>query len=431
LGYDLQGEERFKNPFTSLIKEVKSTSEAYSGKIKMTQDLDNLLGSLHSDKSRLAFLNSIYIPGNVDVAGKILTMGEDSSVIEKEMAHAKKTGDTDRFKDMARKNIDYYVAHDFDILLRDIVIKWQDPELADYAINQMTSKSEEDRKLEGPLQYAAEIAQSFGKEEVAKQNLERLLALQEKDSEYKFPAGDTLKKLGRFSEAIDKYVESTKGRCSGFMGNALRIARENVPERVEEIAQIGFDAYEPETGFESIYVECAEILGKTEEAEKTLVKQSKKVKVKDSPRFYAGVVESLVKLGKNKEAEDLVRRVVKNEERAKKSDTYYSFDRSEELARLYHAIGETDAVKNIYVERIETGIREGHHPSNTVNDINKAINLTGDKATFMEKRLLLHEEQGEYEQASKLARELGNSGLAESYRTMHQMTSELKPQSTQ
>jgi tetratricopeptide (TPR) repeat protein len=387
------------------------------------EGLDNILTNLHSDKSKLAFLNKIYTPGNIEIADKILTMSEDSSVIEKEMAHAKKTEDTERFKDMARRYIDYCVTNDFNILLGDIVIKWQDPELAEYAISQMTSKSEEDRKLEDSLEYAAEIAQSFGKEEVAKQNLERLLALQERDAEYKFPAGDTLKKLGRFSEAIDKYVESAEGKCSGVMGNALRIAREKVPERVKEIAQIGFDAYEPETEFESIYVECAEILGKTEEVEKTLVKYSKKVKVKDSPGFYAGVVESLMKLGRNKEAKDLVRRVVKNEEKAKRCDSYYSFDRPEELARLYHAIGETDAVKNIYLERIETRIREGHHPSNAINDINKAIELTGDKATFMEKRFLLHEQQGEYEQASQLAEELGNSKLAESYKTMHQMVS--------
>ena len=57
----------------------------------------------------------------------------------------------------------------------------------------------------------------------------------------------------------------------------------------------------------------------------------------------------------------------------------------------------------------------------TEQDINKEIELTGDRTTFMEKRLLLHESQGEYEQASALAGELGKPELAEKYKQMHQM----------
>ena len=198
----------------------------------MQKELSSLLGNLHSDEARLVFLKSIYVPGNAEVADEILTMDpENFSILTIETEYARKVGDINRFRDIAKKDIDCYIRNDLNSLLQSIVVDWKDPELADYAIAQMTSKSEEDRKLEGPLQYAAEIAQSFGKEEVAKQNLERLLALQEKDAEYKFPAGDILKKLERYSEAIDKYVESAKGRCSGFMGDALRIARENVKER--------------------------------------------------------------------------------------------------------------------------------------------------------------------------------------------------------
>ncbi len=391
----------------------------------MSTKLNSILENLHSDEARLAFLTSIYVPGNTEVADRILNMREDSSVIGKEMAHAKKTGDISRFRYMAIKHIDYHIKHDYDILLRDMVINWQDPELADYVITQMTSKSEENRRLEGSLKYATEIAQSYGKKEVAKQNLERLLAIQEKDTKFKFPAGETLKKLGRFSEAIDKYVESAKGRCSGFMGDALNIAKEHVPKRVKEIAQIGFNAYEPKTGFENIYVECAEILGEIETAEEILVKRSKEVSVKNSPRSYARIVESLVKLGKNKEAKDLVRRVVKNEEKAKKSDTCYLFDRSEELARLYHAIGEINLIREIYNERIDTQIREGHHPSHALNNIKKVIKLTGD-TSFREKELGIYERQGEYQKATNLANELGKPELAQVYNTMYKRVQEIQ-----
>lgn len=392
----------------------------------MAEKLETIMRILHSDESRLAFLTSIYIPGNTEVADKILTINpENSFILENETAHAKSVGDINRFRDMAKRNIDWYVQNDCDILLQNKVINWQDSELADYAIELLTSKSKEGRRLEGSLRYAAEIAQSFGKKDVAKQNLEKFLALQERDAKYKFPAGDTLKKLGRFSEAIDKYVESAEGRCSGFMGDALQIARENVPERVKEIAQIGFDAYEPTTGFEEIYVECAEILGKTKKAEKILVKYSKSVKVKDAPRFYEGVIKSLVKLGRDQKAKNLVERVRRNEVEAKRSERYYDFDRSEELARLYHAVGEIDAVREIYKERINIRNREGHHPSNTLHDIKKAIELTG-YISFREEEFGVYERQKEYKKAANLANELGKPELAQMYNTMYEMVESVK-----
>jgi len=315
-------------------------------------------------------------------------------------------------------SIDYYITHGLDILLRGIVIKWQDPELADYTITQMTSKSEADRKLEYSLEHSAEIAQAFGRDDVARANLERLLALQERDSEYKFLVARTLEKLGRFNEAIDRYLD-----CDGYdwLGDAMKLAREHSPSRVSEVAQRGFDSFDVENGFAEFYVECATVLDRTGEAEKILVKYAKKVKVDASPRFYSGVVKSLVSLGQEKIARQLVERVAQHEEMVQASERYYGFDMPEEMAYLYHVIGETNAVRDIYIERIETRIRERHHPSNTEQDINKAIELTGDRTTFMEKRLLLHESQGEYEQASALAGELGKPELAEKYKQMHQM----------
>ncbi len=391
----------------------------------MTVQLDTLLENLHSDENRLRFLRSIYTPGNTKVADRILVLSEDSSVIEREVTHAKKAGDTDRFRDMGREYIDYCVTHGFDIQLRNIVIRWQDPELADYAIAQMTSKSETDRKLEDSFKYSAEIARAFGKEDVARANLERLLALQERDSKYKFPAAQTLKKLGRFDEAIDRYLA-----CGGYgeLGNAMDLAREHSSNRVSKVAQRGFDSFDVKNGFAEFYVGCAEVLGKTKDAEKVLVKYAKKVKVERSPRFYNDVVKALVSLGQEKVARKLVERVAQHGEQVKASEKYHKFDRSEEMAQLYHTIGETDAVRNIYTKRIETRIREGHHPSNTINDINKAIELTGDRITFMKKRLLLHEKQEEYEQASKLATELGKPELAENYMLMHQMVQSVQAQ---
>lgn len=76
--------------------------------IKMETQLDVLLENLHSDENRLRFLRGIYTPGNVEVAERILAISEDSSVIEDEMTHAKKAGDTDRFRSMAKKYIENF-----------------------------------------------------------------------------------------------------------------------------------------------------------------------------------------------------------------------------------------------------------------------------------------------------------------------------------
>lgn len=392
----------------------------------MTVQLDVLLENLHSDDSRLHFLRNVYTPGNTEVADRILAMSGDSSVIEKEIAHARQAGDVGRFRQMAKRHIDYHVRHDFDILLRAIVIGWQDPELADYAIQKMTSKPEDNRKLEEPLEYAAEIAQAFGKEEVARQQLERLVALQDRDSKYRFPAAQTLVKLGRFDEAIDRYLEECDGLA--WISDALKLAREHSPARVTEVAQRGFDQYKSGSGFEGLYVECARQVGQTRAAEKTLLRYAQTMKIDNPPSFYEKLVKALVQLNHVEEARQVVERVAQHEEQVKSSERRYEFDRPAELAILYHAIGQTDAVRNIYAERIDIRIREGYDHSNVINDINRAIELTGDRATFLEKRMLLHEKHGKYEQASKLAAELRKPKLAENYRQMHQMVISVKAQ---
>ncbi|MEA3229544.1 MAG: hypothetical protein U9P44_01390, partial [archaeon] len=307
----------------------------------MTQELDNILKYLSSTDAQLTFLRSIYVPGRIDVADEIILRSEDSSIIRKEIAHAKQACDYDRFRSLAKRYIDYHVSHDFDILLVGIVKEWQDSELADYTIEKMTSKPEKDRKLENPLEYSAEIAQAFGKEDVARDILERLLGLVERDSEYRFPAAQVLEKLGRFDEAIDRYLEAE------WVSDAFYLAKEQSPIRSVENAEVGFKNYKQDRGSAQFYVECAELLGKTGQAEKKLVRYAKKVNVVHSPRFYVGIVKSLVLLGQEAVASKFVEKVARHEEQARNSDRYYEFSRSVEMAELYHAVGETDAVRNI------------------------------------------------------------------------------------
>ena len=209
--------------------------------IKMVQELDAILDALPSEKVKLAFLKNIYLPGNEEVADSILAINkDDSSVFKQEMAYAKKTENCGRFVSLAKKYIDYYISHDYVILLKDIVIEWNNPELADYAIEEITLKPEDNRGLERPLEFAVEIAQAFGKNNKSIELLERLLALQERDSEYKSTAAKTLEKLGRFDDAIDKYLEEKSA-----VSDAFNLAEEHSPERLHEIANAEFSQYEP------------------------------------------------------------------------------------------------------------------------------------------------------------------------------------------
>ncbi len=351
-------------------------------------------------------------------------MAPNSRLLEKEIEQAKEADEKDRFVMLGRKYVDYYIANEFDILLIDIVKEWDNPALAEYAISRMSSVSNEKRRLESTLEYAADIATAFGKEEQAKQLLERLLEYELKNPEFKSPAARTLVKLGRYDRAIDRYM-----KCNdGYLENALSIAKEHCPDRMEEVARKGFKNFKDINWFAEFYVECAEILGKKEQARKNLVKKARKEKVDSSPRLYNALVASLMKLGEEGEAREFVYKVAENEARVKKESNYYDFNRPEELAGLFHLIGEVQEVKYIYMERIDVRIRENHHPSNTMKDIDAAVRLTGDES-FRKKKMRVFELQEEYDQAAALAMELGKDELAATYSRMQAMVNDARVES--
>ena len=119
----------------------------------------------------LTFLKKLYVPRNIDddsrkyVADKILSIDYDQSIVNSEMLFAKKAEDDVRFRDLAEKSIDHHVSHDFYRHLKYVIIKWEDPELADYAIEKMTSElSGDEKNLEDMLECCEDIAQAFGTE---------------------------------------------------------------------------------------------------------------------------------------------------------------------------------------------------------------------------------------------------------------------------
>lgn len=402
----------------------------------MTTQLENLLGILHFDRTKKKFLESVrtpgtYTPEHIEATDKLLSMEENWSFIRKEnlliireeILPAKEAGDNKRYIQMAKKSIDLNLKDNYDAIIMNDVIKWGDSELADYAIEQMISKLEKNKE---PKQYSFRpiigIAESFGKQEVATQYLERLLTIQEKDTEDHFSAADTLQKLGRFNEAIDRYVEIAKGDYPSFIKDALSVAEEHVPERVKEIAQKGFDSFDTNNLSWESYIKCAEKIGKTKEAKKTAIEYAQEVQIENSPGFYNNLVKSLMKFEKKDEAKGLVLKVAKSQEVAKNSNNYnyYCYEEAKEMAGLYNNIGETNFVKDIYDKRIDALIENGHNAIDIENEIKNVIKLTGD-LNFREKKLELYAREGEFRKASTLATKLGNYKLAESYETMNQM----------
>ena len=120
----------------------------------------------------LTFLEKLYVPNKIDndsriyVADKILSIDYDSSIVGSEILFAKKAEDDVRFRDLAKKSIDYDVLHDSYSHLKDIIIRWDDSELADYAIEKMTSIYNEGNVPENFLKSYCSIAEAFGKEEL-------------------------------------------------------------------------------------------------------------------------------------------------------------------------------------------------------------------------------------------------------------------------
>lgn len=387
----------------------------------MAPTLEVILKNLQSDKNRLAFLEKIYTPGNIEVADRILTMSPDSStILKREMAHAREQGQEDRFVAMGRKLVDYHVDNDFDILLSDIVVGWGNKPLADYAISRLFKKEKEDS-----LEYAAEIAMKFGREDEGRKLMERVFDVQMARSgkEYPFSPAGTAVKLGRFDEAINLYIKAGYH----WLNAALKVAREHVPERVKEIATLGFDEYDSDRNHNpELYLESARILGKEGEAEKVLKKEARKLRVDSPPRFYEGLVNALVSLGSHDEARSVAERVEAYEVGQMQIREYYDSSNQRELARIFLALGDKGKAAEAFLRKIDKQLLS-HHPSHFVDDIDEVYKLTGDK-TVLQKKLFVFEREGQYDEAAGLARELGRTDLAEMYDTMQSMISAVQSQ---
>ena len=377
----------------------------------MVQNLEQILRNLHSNKNRLAFLEMIYTQGNFEVADEIINLKPNSSIVlEKEIEYARANNLSDRFHSYAKKLIDYYLLNGFDILARDEVKKWNDKELSDYAVKKLVANGED-----SSLEYASELLTRFGNEEEAKNVLSRLFSLRmikyDIDRKYPYSPAEIAEKIGMFKEALDLFIRAD------YLEHSLKIAEENVPERIAEVAKLGYHSYSLKTGSSVFFLRCARILGKESSARNTLLAEAENVNSETASGFHqVGLVKALVSLDFKIEARKLAEKL---EKYVVETYTTRNFDLgNNNLAEMFLAIGDKEKAAQAYMRNVEMQLDQ--HPNNFMPELEKAFELTGDKA-ILEKKLLVLERIGEYNAAAVLARELENDKLADVYETMQQM----------
>ncbi len=392
-------------------------------------DIDALICELEP-KNRLDFLRNSYFPGNMVVAEHILAIDPcDSSVIGSEIAYAKQHGGIDEnngFIEFGKNIVDHYIEGNYGSRLEDEVKKMGDSTIADYVLAQVPSNLKKGKEKD-MLSCAVRIAEYFNKEE------EKLLL--EKLSEHPLDGGEsssvarTYARLGLYGKAIDFYIKSDFG-----WPDALDIAKKYVTKRRHEAAQNGFDSYTPSSGAQEVYLECARILGKEEEAKNVLTKEAENSDPAFSvygfyvnPEEYKGLIKSLLTLNLRAKAENVIAKLTAYE-RKECQYGYFDLDRKRGLAMLCRETGRMVEAEKTYLDIIDTLLGLDYSKkceSDILHLIKEGYELTGSSA-ILEKKLPILEKNGEYDEAARVAAIVGNHELSERYDDMHQMVEEAK-----
>lgn len=381
----------------------------------MTTTIDELLATLHSDKARLVFLHRIYEPGRSDVADRIISLEKaDNTILDEEIQHALATRNNARLQELGRRKIDYYIQHDYARLIKREVCAWGSHDLAHYAIAELIKNFEGHYE---ELEVCVEIAEHFNDETTRRQVLEKALAIYVRNESIcgREQTARTLERLGRYDEAIDKWCScETYGR----LPEAMDIAKKHAPHKIREVAQKGFERFCDDYNcvfYAEFYVECAEILQKTEEARQTLVQYAQRKIREDNIHSdindYSGLLRSLIRFNEKQLAEDFV-------EKAHNKDTTVAalFVNAEH----YHAIGNNQRATEMYKTYIERVMKTKGHPPDWLKNIDVAFETTRD-LWFLERKREVLEILGRYDEASKVAIQLNNPQLAEHYKAMQTM----------
>jgi tetratricopeptide (TPR) repeat protein len=379
--------------------------------------LDTILENLQDNNNRLTFLGRAYTPGNSAIADHILAIGLDSSIIRQELAYAVEHGEEGRVVVMGQHLVDSRIASGHGSLLKDEVIGLGNNTVTDYAIEALGAEGREEDSLE----TAAELCDSLGdREEVRVSLLERVFNLQmeRNGGEHPFSPAYTAEMLGRFDEAISLFKRSGYN----WLDSALGIAKANVPGRVREIAEAGFNGFVSYDQLHraELYLESARILGKEEEAKVKLEGIADNLAVVRGPNFYKGFVRALVSVGLEEEARGVVANCRSREVGIEQSETSLGSGDLRHLAELYRDIGDNESAVEIYLLKTDKDFASGTPSVNYMPDLNAALALNGG-TKVLERKALIFERDGKYDQAAVMARHLGKAELAETYEAMHGM----------
>jgi len=371
----------------------------------MAEDLDFILGGLEHEDARLRLLKKLYIPGNVDVADRILAKEENSSILEQEAEHADKAGDEARLKDMATRLIDVYISRRVHNIV-DLVIEWNRPELTKYAIELFTQRDPP------RLDNAIEIAEGLGMTRKRRGLLEKALALEEEKSDDGEGRASTLAKLKRYDEAIDRLIRKD---VYGIK-QALDMAKEHSTDRLTQIAKRGFSRFRGEPGEWSMYVECGKILGKMEKVEKAAIEYYARNiadSLSDYNHFpdYLEMVETFVACDEG----DMARKIVHAYNHHIKSDPRKKENTEElkNLAKLYHAIDDFGETNRTLYELIELENQDSTSYG-ALRAVEFAVKLTGEIG-FNFQIPDIHVRRAEFREAAAAAKNLGRSEMTEEY----------------
>ncbi len=377
-------------------------------------DLDAILNNL-SEGAHVSFLHKAYSPGNMEVADKLIEMQPyHTDILEKEIQYARENHLTDRFVDLSKKMVDTYFRdpslsqqlQNLHARLKD----WNTTDITTYAIGKIITTSKNVEPINQEFFYHAEkIVDALGKSEDKTKLLENILEfqlnsvssykslrtaaklgkwgdalihflgmLQVKEEKGFYKAANTCVDLGKFDQAIDLYLLDHYR----FVGKAFEVAEKHAPERLSEIAKKGFRHLVPT--WEDLYIKSAEILGKTEIAKKKLVQITSDINLDDNtPTYYLSLIKNMKKLGLKEKAKEVAQKLV--DYRIREDDLY--LDDVEQLETLLE----------------ETGEKLSDYPG------------------LREKKLEFLEQRGEFDEAEKLALELGKSDKVENYRKVREL----------
>ncbi|MGM5484030.1 MAG: hypothetical protein ACQER9_03905 [Nanobdellota archaeon] len=366
--------------------------------------LNDYLNVLKTSKQKKKFLHSIYEPGKEDVANALLSLDPDNrSILIKEMMYFKEK-DKDKFISYGIKFIDNFIGKfhlDYGTSLD--IIK-EDNELIEYFLSKVNDPHNVIRK-----RNAADFAKRLGRDDIRKKVLEEIIEDgSEKDSHQKAKAAEELE---RFNESIDFYINAAES-FTEVIPKALQIAKEHVPEKVNGVAEKGFEGFSDIHNNFSLYAECAIILDEKERATKVVKKKLKKINKKYElglHYYFKNIVDSMVILNMEDEAREFISELEQN----------FEATNPEDFRELYMKIGDSETA-NTYFRRKIDQLDPEENPENVIEAIDEYYELTEDESV-LDKKFSAHLEIGDYKGASEVKQIQGYPSDAELLKEMGNM----------